>query len=161
MTFSPQALNSKRPELQVGKWVAKYTLVPVVSLAEVIPCLLAGPIREIDFLMCDAQGSDLAIMKGAGSALQSVNKVVSLHPSCPAVPREAGGPSSRSRSRSRRLCTACGPAVYMEQPGHSARLFHVHCVHVCLACALAIHTNGVHCAPFASLSSTRDRSAPG
>ena len=135
MTFSPQALNSKRPELQVGKWVAKYTLVPVVSLAEVIPCLLAGPIREIDFLMCDAQGSDLAIMKGAGSALQSVNKVVSLHPPCPAVPREAGGPSSRSRSRSRRLCTVvrlCTWNSWATVPGCST----------CIAytCALRVHS---------------------
>jgi hypothetical protein len=75
VTIPFQALNSKRPELQVGKWVPTHTLVPVVSLAEIIPCLLGGPVKEIDFLMCDAQGSDLNIMKGAGSALQFVNKV--------------------------------------------------------------------------------------
>ncbi len=69
-------------------WVPKHTLVPVVSLAEFIPCILGGPIKEIEFLMCDAQGSDLTIMKGAGSALQSVNKV-SLCPPCPAQRAES------------------------------------------------------------------------
>jgi hypothetical protein len=84
--FCRQDFNAKRPELHVGKWIPKHTLVPVVSLAEFIPCILGGPVKEIEFLMCDAQGSDLTIMKGAGSALQYVNKV-SLCPPCPSAPR--------------------------------------------------------------------------
>ena len=37
--------------------------------------LVGGKFKQIEFLMCDAQGSDLSIMKGAGSALQHVDKV--------------------------------------------------------------------------------------
>ncbi len=50
-------------------------MVPVVSLAEVIPCLLGGKFKHIEYIMCDAQGSDLSIMKGAGAAMQYVDKV--------------------------------------------------------------------------------------
>ena len=70
-------MNSVRPGLKdLAHWKPKFTVVPVVSLAEIIPCLVGGKFKQIDFIMCDAQGSDLSIMKGAGSALQHVDKVL-------------------------------------------------------------------------------------
>jgi FkbM family methyltransferase len=70
-------LNSNRPELGTENWKGstKHVVVPVVSLADIIPCLTAGRFKEIEFLICDAQGSDLTIMKGAGEALKLVKKV--------------------------------------------------------------------------------------
>ena len=73
-----QAVNPNRTDLtQLAHWKPKHTIVPVVSLAEFIPCVLGGKFKRVEFLMCDAQGSDLSIMKAAGSALHYVDKVSS------------------------------------------------------------------------------------
>ena len=111
-----QAVNSQRPQLkQMPNWQPKHTVVPVLSLAEVIPCLIAGRFKHVEFLMCDAQGSDLSIMKGAGAALQHVDKV-RLRVTRAAWPARRRGPAAASAGTSPGLIRVCAASRCRKVP---------------------------------------------
>ena len=99
-------------------WQPKHTVVPVLSLAEVIPCLIAGRFKHVEFLMCDAQGSDLSIMKGAGAALQHVDKV-RLRVTRAAWPARRRGPAAGPGGDKRRNVSGVDPRV-RRQPANRA-----------------------------------------
>jgi FkbM family methyltransferase len=69
-SFTLNDISPARKDQIEGAWgQIRKTVVPVLSMKTVLPCLLAGPIKQVDFFMCDAEGTDLAIMKGVGPML--------------------------------------------------------------------------------------------
>jgi len=56
----------------VKKWTGQKIMVATVRLDAVLECI---PIKRIEYFLCDAQGSDLDVMKSAGEHLRRIDKI--------------------------------------------------------------------------------------